>query len=86
MDVLGGIMLAAIFGVDGLLVLLLPITLGLVIWAIVDVAGRPSLSSGAKAGWIISFVLGTFLFGVVGLVIAVVYLVGVRPRLASRNQ
>jgi hypothetical protein len=76
-------MLAEIFGIDGLIILLIPISLGLVIWAIVDVAGRPALSSGAKAGWIIGLVLGTFLFGVVGLVTALVYLIGVRPRLAQ---
>ncbi len=68
-----------------LLVLLFLVSLALVIWAIVDVARQPALSSGAKAGWIIGLVLGTFLFGVVGLVAALVYLVGVRPRLAQRN-
>ena len=77
----GGIMLAEIFGVDGFIVLLGLLSLVLVIWAIVDVAGRSTLSGGAKAGWIIGLILGTVLFGVVGLVVALVYLVGVRPRL-----
>ena len=68
-----------------LFALLIPLAiLGLVIWAIVDVAQRPRsvLSSGAKTGWIIGLVLGTLLFGVVGVVVALVYLVGVRPRLS----
>jgi hypothetical protein len=77
----GGVMLAEIFGVDGFIVVLGLLSLVLVIWAIVDVAGRPTLSGGAKAGWIIGLILGTVLFGVVGLVVALVYLVGVRPRL-----
>jgi hypothetical protein len=75
-------MLAEVAGIDAIVVLLFLISLGIVIWAVVDVARRPSLTSGARAGWIIALVLGTFLFGVVGLVIAVVYLVAVRPRLA----
>ncbi|HTV10684.1 MAG TPA: hypothetical protein VME20_02375 [Acidimicrobiales bacterium] len=58
--------------------------LGLIIWAIVDVARRPSLvlSPGAKAGWIIGLVAGTLFFGIVGVITAVVYLVVIRPRLS----
>jgi hypothetical protein len=78
-------MLAEVFGPDIIYVLLLLISLGLVVWAIVDAARQPALSSGARAGWIISLVVGTFLFGVVGLVIALVYLIGVRPRLMRSN-
>jgi hypothetical protein len=78
-------MLAEVLGTDIFFMLLFLITLGLVIWAIVDAARQPALSSGAKAGWIIGLVVGTLLFGVVGLVIALVYLVGVRPRLARNT-
>jgi hypothetical protein len=67
------------------LAVLFLVSLAVVIWAVVDAARQPALSSGARAGWIISLVLGTFLFGVVGLVIALVYLVGVRPRLSRSN-
>jgi hypothetical protein len=63
-------MLAEIFGVDGALVLIFLISLGLVIWAVVDVAQKPTISPGGKAAWIISLIVGTLLFGVVGLVIA----------------
>jgi hypothetical protein len=78
-------MLAEVFGVDIFFVLFFLISLGLVVWAVVDAAKQPALSSGARAGWIISLVVGTFLFGIVGLVIALVYLIGVRPRLARNN-
>jgi uncharacterized membrane protein len=74
-----------ITGAVGGLALLIPLAiLALVIWAIVDVAKRPSnvLSSGAKTAWIIGLVVGTLLFGVVGVVLALVYLIGIRPRLA----
>lgn len=68
---------------QSLLPILVLAGLGLVIWAIVDVARRPPgvLSSRARAGWIAGLVLGSLLFGVVGLIVAVVYLVAVRPRL-----
>jgi len=58
--------------------------LALIVWAIVDVARRPStvLSSGRKAAWIVGLVLGALVFDIGGAVIALVYLVGVRPRLA----
>jgi hypothetical protein len=57
--------------------------LGLIVWAIVDVARKPPgvLSSRAKTGWIAGLVLGSLLFGIVGVIVAVVYLVAVRPRL-----
>ncbi len=77
-------MLAEIFGVDSvMIVLLFLVTIGIVLWAVVDVARRPTVSPGAKAGWIIGMVLGTFLFGIVGLVVAIVYLAAVRPRLSG---
>jgi uncharacterized membrane protein len=74
---------ADIIGPDFVFVLFALLSLALVIWAIVDVAQRPPsiLSSGAKTAWIIGLILGTLLFGVVGLIVALVYLVGVRPRL-----
>jgi phosphotransferase system glucose/maltose/N-acetylglucosamine-specific IIC component len=68
-----------------LLVLLFVATVALVIWATVDVTRHAALSSGAKRGWIVGFVLGTLAFGVVGLINSPVYIVGVRPRLAQRD-
>jgi hypothetical protein len=74
-------MLAEVFGVDGVVILLFLVSIGVVIWAISDVARHPAHAPSGKAGWIIGMVVGTFLFGLVGLVVAIVYLVGVRPRL-----
>jgi hypothetical protein len=67
----------------GVLLIFVIAGLGLIIWAIVDVARRPPgvLSSRAKTGWLVGLITGTLLFGIVGLVAAVVYLVVVRPRL-----
>jgi hypothetical protein len=76
-------MLAEIFGVDGFVLILFLVSLGVVIWAIADVARQPALSPMGKTGWIVGLVVGTFLFGIIGLVIAVVYLAGVRPRLGT---
>ncbi len=58
-------------------------SLVLVIWAIVDLARRPAaaLPPGRKVLWIVGLVAGWFLFGLVGAIIAVVYLAGPRKRL-----
>jgi hypothetical protein len=76
---------AVAFGPGLFAALLIPLAiLALVIWAIVDVAKRPTsvLSRGAKTAWIVGLVAGTLLFSIAGVVVAIVYLVGVRPRLA----
>jgi hypothetical protein len=76
-------MIAEIVGVDAIIVLVvLVLFIAIPVWAIVDVVKQPSLSQGAKTGWIVGLIVGTLLFGVVGLVAALVYLFGVRPRLA----
>jgi|HubBroStandDraft_6_1064221.scaffolds.fasta_scaffold6616410_1 hypothetical protein len=60
-------------------------SLVLVIWAIVDIVRRPAgaLPPARKVVWIASLVAGWFIFGLVGAVIAVVYLAGPRKRLNS---
>jgi len=76
---------AVAFGPGLFAALLIPLAiLALVIWAIVDVSRRPTsvLSRGAKTAWIVGLVAGTLLFSIAGVVVAIVYLVGVRPRLA----
>ncbi len=81
-------MTALIAGPDLAVAILIPLAiLALVIWAIVDVARRPTevLSRGAKTAWIAGLVLSTLLFEIVGVVVALVYLVGVRPRLARAS-
>jgi hypothetical protein len=56
-----------------------------VIWAVVDVARRSSmdLPPRRKAAWIIGSLAGWLLFGVVGAVIAILYLVGPRRKMNS---
>lgn len=58
----------------------------LVIWAIIDVARRPSEATTPvrKAAWIAGSVLGWFFFALIGAVIAVAYLMGPRRRLNNR--
>lgn len=58
-----------------------------VLWAVIDVARRPStlMKPGHKAVWIVAFLVGWLVFGLIGAAFAVVYLVGPRRRLnASR--
>jgi cytochrome c oxidase assembly factor CtaG len=59
----------------------------LVMWTVIDVARRPSsdLPSRRKAAWIIGSVLGWLLLGVVGAVVAVLYLVGPRRRMNTQR-
>jgi uncharacterized membrane protein YqjE len=63
--------------------LLYLLSLIVVIWAVVDVARRPApeMPSQKKALWIIGSIAGWLLFGLVGAVVAVFYLVGPRRRL-----
>jgi hypothetical protein len=70
-------------GMTGVWFLVYIASLAVVIWAIVDLARRPAgaLPPGRKAIWIVSMVAGWFLFGLVGAIIAVVYLAGPRKRL-----
>lgn len=62
-------------------------SLGISIWAIVDAAQRPSGAFAAagsnKAMWIALIAVGWFLTGVVGLILACVYLGSIRPRVRS---
>ena len=59
----------------------------LVMWTVVDVARRPSsdLPPRRKAAWIIGSVIGWLLFGIVGAVIAILYLVGPRRRMNTQR-
>jgi hypothetical protein len=59
----------------------------LVTWTVVDVARRPSsdLPTRRKAAWIIGSVVGWLLFGIVGAVVAIFYLVGPRRRMNTQR-
>jgi hypothetical protein len=68
-------------------VLLYAATFILVMWTVVDVARRPSsdLSPRRKAAWIIGSVIGWLLFGIVGAVVAILYLMGPRRRMNTQR-
>jgi hypothetical protein len=68
---------------SGLLSLINIASLAVVVLAVVDVARRPAVALDRKwkALWIAGMVGGWFLFGIIGAVVAVFYLVGPRKRL-----
>jgi len=63
-------------------------SLVLVIWAVVDVARRSvyDIPHHKKALWIIGSLAGWLLFGVVGAVVALCYLLGPRRRLNATRR
>jgi hypothetical protein len=71
-------MLGEIFGGDGLIILLFPISLGLALWALIDAASRPGptfkAAGQSKTLWIILPIVGIFLFAVVGGIVGMVYI------------
>ena len=62
-------------------------SLVLVMWAVVDVARRPTneLSPGRKATWIMGSAVGWLFLGIVGAFVAVVYLLGPRRRMNAQR-
>jgi hypothetical protein len=84
-------MLGDIFGPDIFVVFIVFLLgiLGLVvpIWAIVDAASRPSgafaAAESSKAMWITLIAVFWILTGVIGFVLACVYLASIRPRVAA---
>jgi hypothetical protein len=81
-------MLGDVFGPD-LFVVLVVVVVGLVIpvWAIVDAASRPSAAFAAagssKAMWITLIVVFWLVTGLIGFVLACVYLASIRPRVRA---
>jgi hypothetical protein len=80
--------LSEVFGLD-LFFLLLVLVVGLVvpIWAIVDAASRPSgafsAAGSSKTMWIVLIVVGWLVTGLIGIILAVVYLASIRPRVRT---
>jgi hypothetical protein len=72
-----------------LIVLLSFLPLAIIIWGVADAATRPDWawqSAGQnKAMWIILQVVGAVLCGIVGLILAIVYLVSIRPQVAAHQ-
>jgi hypothetical protein len=81
-------MLSEVFGLD-LVVVLLVLVVGLVVpvWAIVDAASRPSgafsAAGSSKTMWIVLIVVGWLVTGLIGVVLAIVYLASIRPRVRA---
>ena len=81
-------MIGEIFGVDGLILVVVALV-GLVvpIWAVVDAISRPGAAftaAGSSKGMWLALILAFWIFtGVIGLVLAVVYLASIRPRVAA---
>jgi hypothetical protein len=84
-------MLSDIFGPD-IFVVLFGFILGVIglvvpIWAIVDAISRPSgaftAAGSSKAMWIALIAVFWLLTGVIGLILACVYLASIRPRVRA---
>jgi hypothetical protein len=81
-------MLGDVFGPD-IFVVIVIFLVGLVIpvWAIVDAASRPSgafaAAGSSKTLWIVVIVIGWLVTGLIGIVLAVVYLASIRPRVRA---
>ena len=80
-------MIGAIFGVDAIMLLFGLAGLVIPLWAIVDAASRPSgafMAAGSSKSLWVSLILITWLLtGIIGFVLAVVYLASIRPRVRS---
>jgi hypothetical protein len=74
---------AATIGTNLPTILVYGLSLGVVMWCVVDAVRRPpdELPARKKAAWVISSLVGWLLFGIVGAAIAVVYLFGPRRRM-----
>ena len=82
-------MLAEVFGPDLLFAVVYPASLVGVIWAIADIIGQPTwrMDRGRKLTWLWPCALGWLLLGgIVGGVVAVIYLARVRPKLPVSQQ
>ncbi len=80
-------MAAEIFGVDGLIILILlliPVSFGLALWALIDAASRPDeafrQAGQSKVLWIILPIVGFVLLGFVAAILGIVYLAAIRPK------
>jgi hypothetical protein len=77
-----------VFGLDFLfLIVLFVVGLVIPVWAIVDAASRPSgafaAAGSSKPMWIVLMVIGWLVTGVIGIVLAIVYLTSIRPRVRA---
>jgi hypothetical protein len=80
-------MLGDVFGPDLFVVLFVFVGLVIPVWAIVDAASRPSgafaAAGSSKAMWISLIAVFWLVTGVIGFVLACVYLGSIRPRVRA---
>lgn len=80
-------MFGAIFGVDAIMLLFGLAGLVIPLWAIIDAAWRPSgafmAAGSSKSLWVSLISITWLLTGIIGFVLAVVYLASIRPRVRS---
>jgi hypothetical protein len=84
-------MLAEIIGWDiailGVVLIAGLVPLGLAIWAVIDIAQRSEASFQAagqsKTTWLLLVILLTLFCGLPGAVLALIYLVSIRPKVAA---
>ena len=77
-----------IFGADGLLIVAIGLVVSVIsIWALVDSIARPSAAftaaGSSKGMWIALIALFWLFTGIVGVILAIVYLVSIRPRVRA---
>jgi hypothetical protein len=81
-------MTGEIFGGQGFLILVVAL-IGLVVpvWAVADAASRPSAAFAAagssKGLWITLVIVFWLVTGIIGFVLAIVYLASIRPRVRA---
>ena len=78
----------AIFGIDGILLFVVGlVAFAVPLWAVIDALSRPSgafkAAGSSKGMWVALILVFWLLTGVVGLVLAIVYLASVRPRVRT---
>ena len=77
-------MLAEVFGIDGLIILVPFVGLGVILWAVIDILSRPGPQfravGSSKATWLIWIIVLSLLTGIIGWIVSIVYLTAIRPR------
>ncbi len=80
-------MLAELFGPDLLILVLGLVIFAIPLWAVIDAAVRPQTAWQAagqsKVLWLILVIATWLLTGILGLVLAIVYLTVIRPKVAA---
>ncbi len=81
-------MTGTIFGGDGILLLLIVVAMLIIpIWALIDAIARPSgafaAAGSSKGMWVALIAITWLLTGIIGTILAIVYLASIRPRIKA---